>query len=184
MKIGELAKRTGCPVETIRYYEREGLLPEPARSEGNYRQYTLAHVERLSFIRHCRSLDMTQEEIRTLLALRDRPEADCGTANRLIDEHLHHVEVRIAELQALREQLRDLGSRCTVAGNSQACGILRELEQPAPLSPIAEECAEAGTCTSPACTAGMAEAALSDWRCPVARPVRAGTCARATGSVG
>ncbi len=119
MKIGELAKRTGCPVETIRYYEREGLLPEPARSEGNYRQYTLAHVERLSFIRHCRSLDMTQEEIRTLLALRDRPEADCGTANRLIDEHLHHVEVRIAELQALREQ-------------------------PAPLSPIAEECAEAG----------------------------------------
>ncbi|HCE8942719.1 TPA: Cd(II)/Pb(II)-responsive transcriptional regulator [Pseudomonas aeruginosa] len=144
MKIGELAKRTGCPVETIRYYEREGLLPAPARSEGNYRQYTLAHVERLSFIRHCRSLDMTQEEIRTLLALRDRPEADCGTANRLIDEHLHHVEVRIAELQALREQLRDLGSRCTVAGNSQACGILRELEQPAPLSPIAEECAEAG----------------------------------------
>lgn len=95
MKIGELAKRTGCPVETIRYYEREGLLPEPARSEGNYRQYTLAHVERLSFIRHCRSLDMTQEEIRTLLALRDRPEADCGTANRLIDEHLHHVEVRM-----------------------------------------------------------------------------------------
>ncbi|MCA4129976.1 Cd(II)/Pb(II)-responsive transcriptional regulator, partial [Pseudomonas aeruginosa] len=61
-----------------------------------------------------------------------------------IDEHLHHVEVRIAELQALREQLQDLGSRCTVAGNSQACGILRELEQPAPLSPIPEECAEAG----------------------------------------
>ena len=169
MKIGELAKRTGCPVETIRYYEREGLLPEPARSEGNYRQYTLAHVERLSFIRHCRSLDMTQEEIRTLLALRDRPEADCGTANRLIDEHLHHVEVRIAELQALREQLRDLGSRCTVAGRC------RQSPRNAP---------RPGTCTSPACTAGMAEAALSDWRCPVARPVRAGTCARATGSVG
>ena len=183
MKIGE-RKRTGCPVETIRYYEREGLLPEPARSEGNYRQYTLAHVERLSFIRHCRSLDMTQEEIRTLLALRDRPEADCGTANRLIDEHLHHVEVRIAELQALREQLQDLGSRCTVAGNSQACGILRELEQPAPLSPIPRNAPRPGTCTFPACTAGMAEVALSDWRCLVARPVRAGTCARATGSVG
>lgn len=62
MKIGELAKRTGCPVETIRYYEREGLLPEPARSEGNYRQYTLAHVERLSFIRHCRSLDAARRK--------------------------------------------------------------------------------------------------------------------------
>ena len=64
MKIGELATLTGCPVETIRYYEREGLLPAPSRSAGNYRQYDTAHVERLSFIRHCRSLDMTQEEIR------------------------------------------------------------------------------------------------------------------------
>lgn len=59
MKIGELAKLTDCQVETIRYYEREGLLPEPARSEGNYRLYTQAHVERLTFIRNCRSLDMT-----------------------------------------------------------------------------------------------------------------------------
>ncbi len=184
MKIGELAKRTGCPVETIRYYEREGLLPEPARSEGNYRQYTLAHVERLSFIRHCRSLDMTQEEIRTLLALRDRPEADCGTANRLIDEHLHHVEVRIAELQALREQLRDLGSRCTVAGNSQAAASSANWSSPRRCRQSPRNAPRPGTCTSPACTAGMAEAALSDWRCPVARPVRAGTCARATGSVG
>ena len=71
MKIGELAKLTDCQVETIRYYEREGLLPEPARSEGNYRLYTQAHVERLTFIRNCRSLDMTLEEIRSLLNLRD-----------------------------------------------------------------------------------------------------------------
>ncbi|MEE9100497.1 MULTISPECIES: Cd(II)/Pb(II)-responsive transcriptional regulator [Pseudomonas] len=144
MKIGELAKLTGCPVETIRYYEREGLLPEPSRSEGNYRQYDAIHVERLSFIRHCRSLDMTQDEIRILLGLRDRPESDCGTANRLIDEHLHHVEVRIAELQSLSQQLRDLRARCSGDGSSEDCGILRELEQPAEPSVIPEACSEAG----------------------------------------
>ncbi len=144
MKIGELATLTGCPVETIRYYEREGLLPEPSRSAGNYRQYDNLHVERLSFIRHCRSLDMTQEEIRALLALRDRPDADCGTANRLIEEHLHHVEVRIAELHSLRDQLRELRARCSGAGASEACGILRELEQPGPPPVTSEECAHAG----------------------------------------
>ncbi len=73
MKIGELAKLTDCQVETIRYYEKENLLPEPARSEGNYRLYTQAHVERLTFIRNCRSLDMTLEEIRSLLSLRAYP---------------------------------------------------------------------------------------------------------------
>ncbi|MBB4817036.1 Cd(II)/Pb(II)-responsive transcriptional regulator [Pseudomonas alcaligenes] len=144
MKIGELARLTDCPVETIRYYEREGLLPEPSRSEGNYRQYTQAHVERLAFIRHCRSLDMTQQEIRELLRLRDSPEADCTAANRLIDEHMHHVEVRIAELRSLQEQLRALRAHCQIAGNSESCGILRELEQPAPSSVISDSCAEAG----------------------------------------
>ncbi len=73
MKIGDLAKATDCAVETIRYYEREKLLPEPARSEGNYRMYTQAHVERLTFIRNCRTLDMTLDEIRSLLQLRDSP---------------------------------------------------------------------------------------------------------------
>ena len=88
MKIGELAKLTDCQVETIRYYERERLLPEPARSEGNYRLYTQAHVERLTFIRNCRSLDMTLEEIRSLLNLRQRcsegPDGEpCGILQRL-----------------------------------------------------------------------------------------------------
>ena len=69
MKIGELAKATDCAVETIRYYERENLLPAPARSDGNYRLYTQAHVERLTFIRNCRTLDMTLDEIRSLLSV-------------------------------------------------------------------------------------------------------------------
>ena len=67
IKIGELARRTECQVETIRYYEKEGLLPEPTRSRGNYRLYGEAQVERLQFIRHCRSLDMTLGEVRALL---------------------------------------------------------------------------------------------------------------------
>ena len=81
MKIGELAKLTDCQVETIRYYEREGLLPEPARSEGNYRLYTQTHVERLTFIRNCRSLDMTLEQIRRLLNLRDSPQEQCESCS-------------------------------------------------------------------------------------------------------
>ncbi|MCV6070998.1 MerR family transcriptional regulator, partial [Escherichia coli] len=67
MKIGELAQTAGTGVETVRFYEREGLLPLPARSSGNYRVYNGEHVDRLAFIRHCRSLDMTLDEIRVLL---------------------------------------------------------------------------------------------------------------------
>jgi DNA-binding transcriptional MerR regulator len=78
LQIGELAKRTGCLVETIRYYEREGLLPTLFRSKGNYRLFSDIHVERLRFIRHCRSLDMTLKEIRTLLRFRDTPDENCS----------------------------------------------------------------------------------------------------------
>ena len=74
MKIGELARLAGSNVETIRYYEREGLLPKPGRSEGNYRIYGPMHLERLTFIRHCRGLDMTLDEIRTLLHFKESPE--------------------------------------------------------------------------------------------------------------
>lgn len=127
MKIGELAKLTECPVETIRYYEKEGLLPEPARTEGNYRDYTQQHVERLTFIRNCRSLDMTQEEIRNLLTLRDSPQDQCQSVNALIDEHIEHVRHRIASLQALQVQLVDLRQRCS-EGAPDHCGILDRLE--------------------------------------------------------
>ena len=125
MKIGELAKLTDCQVETIRYYEKEGLLPPPARSDGNYRLYTQAHTERLVFIRNCRSLDMTLEEIRSLLGLRDSPQDQCESVNALIDEHIHHVKARIDGLLALQEQLLDLRQRC---GGGNQCGILQQLE--------------------------------------------------------
>ncbi|MGV8920351.1 MAG: Cd(II)/Pb(II)-responsive transcriptional regulator [Pseudomonas sp.] len=127
MKIGELAKHTDCQVETIRYYEREGLLPPPARSDGNYRVYTQAHVERLTFIRNCRSLDMTLEEIRSLLSLRDSPQDQCESVNALIDEHIQHVNARVASLQALQAQLFELRQSCT-EGTLKQCGILQQLE--------------------------------------------------------
>jgi Cd(II)/Pb(II)-responsive transcriptional regulator len=91
MKIGELARAARAQVETIRYYEREGLLPPAPRSDGNYRIYGPVHVERLAFIRHCRSLDMPLAEIRVLLRFKDAPQAECGEVNALLDEHIGHV---------------------------------------------------------------------------------------------
>jgi len=127
MKIGELAKKAGCRVETVRYYEREGLLPAPARSEGNYRLYGAQHLERLVFIRNCRTLDMTLEEIQRLLALRDLPQESCAGINSLVDEHIEHVQARIDSLQALRDQLTELRDRCNGPKEAEDCGILRQL---------------------------------------------------------
>ena len=127
MKIGELARATGTPVETIRYYEREGLVTPPARTEGNYRVYRADDVERLAFIRHCRALDMALPEIRELLRWRDRPDADCGDVNALLDEHIGHVTARIRELRALERQLRALRARCPAPTAAADCGILQGL---------------------------------------------------------
>jgi len=129
MKIGELAARTNTPVETIRYYEREALLPPPARTAGNYRIYGESHVERLQMIRHCRSLDMTLGEIRRLLEFRDAPNASCGEINALLDEHIGHVATRITELRALQKQLKSLREQCLQAKAAKDCGILQTLSE-------------------------------------------------------
>src|SRR5215467_7836580 len=105
MTIGELARTTGCGIETIRYYEREGLLPKTTRTNGNYRRYGEQHVRLLSFIRHCRSLDMSLNEIGILLKFRAGSQENCGEVNALIDTHLRHVEGRIEELQGLEREL-------------------------------------------------------------------------------
>lgn len=132
MKIGDLARLTGTQIETIRYYEREELLPETARTEGNYRIYEKAHVERLSFIRNCRSLDMTLDEIRVLLRFKDSPSENCGAVNVLLDEHIVHVVNRIQELRQLEGQLRELRQLCQRAQDAGHCGILNELARKAP----------------------------------------------------
>ena len=129
MKIGELARDSGCSVETVRYYEREGLLPPAQRDEiNNYRQYNNSHLERLPFIRRCRALDMTHGEIRALLQARAEPDASCEAINELIDDHLRHVQDRIAELRELEAQLMELRGHCRAAHATRDCGILHELE--------------------------------------------------------
>ncbi|MCC2596840.1 Cd(II)/Pb(II)-responsive transcriptional regulator [Pusillimonas sp. MFBS29] len=127
MKIGELAKRTETTVETIRFYEKEGLLLEPSRSEGNYRLYGNDHIERLRFIRHCRTLDMALDEIRILLRYRDTPAEDCGDVNALLDEHIGAVETRINQLLHLKQHLVTLRRKCTSTASTESCGILGAL---------------------------------------------------------
>ncbi|WP_425258972.1 Cd(II)/Pb(II)-responsive transcriptional regulator [Rubrivivax sp. RP6-9] len=129
MKIGALALAAQTQVETIRYYERAGLLPQAPRSEGNYRIYGPEHVERLAFVRHCRSLDMTLDEIRVLLRFKDDPRAACGEVNALLDAHIGHVATRIRELRQLEKQLQLLRAQCGGDSEAARCGILNELVQ-------------------------------------------------------
>ena len=136
MKIGELSMAAQTQVETIRYYEREGLLPKAPRSEGNYRIYGPEHVERLAFVRHCRSLDMTLDEIRVLLRFKDEPQAECGEVNALLDGHIGHVATRIRELRQLERQLKSLREQCAGAREAEHCGILNELMQGPSPTPV------------------------------------------------
>ena len=129
MIFGDLVCLLGCYVYSFRYYVREGLLPIPGRSEGNYRIYGPMHQERLTFIRHCRGLDMTLDEIRTLLHFKESPEENCGEVNRLLDDHIGHVVRRIGELQALEKQLQELRGRCLDERRASTCGILEGLSQ-------------------------------------------------------
>lgn len=130
MKIGLLAKTAGTTVETVRYYEKEGLLPAPQRGLNNYRSYGAVHVERLKLIRNCRALDMTQEEIRTILRLADNHDAGCGPINDLFDAHIAHVDERIAELIQLKSQLAEIRQRCLSAhADTDHCGILHGLSE-------------------------------------------------------
>jgi len=127
MKIGELAKMTGCPVQTIRYYEKEQLLVSIQRSEGNFRLYDGAAVEQLMFIKHCRTLDLSLSEIRQLLALNRSPSTQCDDVNQMIDSHIQDVEGRIQELNTLRQQLKSLRNSCSNNRTVEQCGILANL---------------------------------------------------------
>jgi Cd(II)/Pb(II)-responsive transcriptional regulator len=131
MRIGELGKKADCLVQTVRFYESEGLLPETARSEGNFRLYDEVHLQRLLFIRRCRAKDMTLDEIRQLLNLRDRPELGCGEVNALVDAHIAQVRTKMKELRALERELMDLRRSCDSARTSRECGILNSLAEPA-----------------------------------------------------
>ncbi|TVO55250.1 Cd(II)/Pb(II)-responsive transcriptional regulator [Denitromonas halophila] len=127
MRIGALAQTCGVDADTVRYYEKQGLLPPPQRQSNGYRAFDARHVERLAFIRHCRTLDMSLAEIKRLLDAGTHPEADCGDINTLIDNHLTKLRHRIVSMQVLEQQLMALRSRCGEQRAVEACGILNEL---------------------------------------------------------
>lgn len=117
VKIGELAKMFGCQVVTIRFYEKQGLLKKPDRTEGNYRLYSDKDMERLRFIKHCRRHDMTLSEIRELLAFRDNPKATCDWVGTLVQNHIANVEEQIESPTQLKAQLEHLQHKCSGGKN-------------------------------------------------------------------
>ena len=127
MRIGELAQKADLKVDTVRYYEKAGLLPIPPRRSNGYRNYDEQHVERLAFVRHCRVLGMSLADVKSLLELVAHPDADCTTVNRLIDDQLAHVQARIASLRTLEQQLLLLRAQCNTRKTAGECGILQEL---------------------------------------------------------
>ena len=128
-QIGELAKRFSVPVETIRYFERSGLISPPARTAGNYRSYGKHHVAQLAFVLNCRALDMSHDEIRKLSRIKDRPNDDCEEVNVLIDVHINDIKKRIEALQALLSELSSLRRACTRVRTVAGCTILKGLRR-------------------------------------------------------
>lgn len=127
MKIGGLAELTGVRVETIRYYEAQELLQAPKRMTNNYRMYGREHVERLLFIQRCRSLDLTQDEVRTLIELQETPSDPCDSVNKLLDSHLVQLSARISQLKALRREIEDIRNACSGAACIEDCRALNSL---------------------------------------------------------
>lgn len=124
--IGALGKLTGVNIETIRYYERIGLLAPPARTVGNYRMYDEAHVRRLTFVRRARDLGFPLEAVRALLALADQPDRRCDEVDDLVVAQLAEVNRKIADLERLREELDRLAHQCR-GGRVSECRIIDAL---------------------------------------------------------
>lgn len=140
LRIGDAARLSGVGAANIRYYEKEGLLPPQARSDAQYRLYGEDDIHRLRFIRLCRAMDMSLDEVRRLLGLDLTDKADCQSARDTLDEHLGHVRERLAELHSLEADLTALRDRCD--GQGDHCGIIETLHRradaltpPTPASP-------------------------------------------------
>ncbi|MGB5109350.1 MAG: Cd(II)/Pb(II)-responsive transcriptional regulator [Formosimonas sp.] len=127
MQIRQLANALNISTESIRYYEKEGLLTAPARADNGYRIYQQSHLEQLAFIKHCRLLDISMADTGRLLAFTLKPEADCAGINVLIDEQITRVQQHLASLQALEKQLKKLRCQCEANDSVAHCGILQEL---------------------------------------------------------
>jgi MerR family transcriptional regulator, mercuric resistance operon regulatory protein len=126
LKIGALSKQADCNIETIRYYERIGLLPLPPRTHGGYRLYGLEHLKRLNFIRRARELGFTLHEVRALLKLADDRSQSCGEVRTLATAHLDDVRAKIADLRAMERVLKELIARCET-GTLPECPLIEAL---------------------------------------------------------
>ena len=126
LMIGDLAGATDTKVETVRYYERIGLLTAPPRTRGNYRAYTPAHLDRLSFIRRARDLGFSLPQVRALLSLADQRRRSCEAVDAIAREHLAEVDRKIADLSALRRELDSIISQCG-HGTVAECRIIETL---------------------------------------------------------
>jgi Cu(I)-responsive transcriptional regulator len=125
--IGELAKGTGTKVVTVRYYEQIGLLPVPSRTAGNYRTYSNEHLRRLRFIRRCRDLGFTLDQIRDLLRLSSRKDQECAEVDRITARRLIEIEQKISDLKRLARELRRLNNCCQGKGIIADCRIIESL---------------------------------------------------------
>ncbi len=130
MQIGQIAKLSGCTVETVRYYEKEGLIAAPERQANGYRRYNKSHLAQLVFVRHCRSLDLPLEDIQTLQTLKSIPEQQCHEISELVDSQISRIERQIRSLQQLKKQLRTLSKTCNADHIIADCMIVRSLELP------------------------------------------------------
>lgn len=131
MTIGQLAKATGTKVVTVRYYERIGLLPPPERTAGNYRAYRPRHLERLRFIRRCRDLGFSLDDVRELLALSSQEDKPCSEVRAIAAAHLAETEEKIADLTRLAARLARIVGRCKGGGVIADCRIIEALSPPA-----------------------------------------------------
>ncbi|MEK8031316.1 Cd(II)/Pb(II)-responsive transcriptional regulator [Ideonella sp. DXS29W] len=137
MKIGELAAQAGCDVQTVRFYEREGLMEAPDRESSGYRRYAQRHLTRLHFIRHCRTLDIPLADIRQLLEYAETPGPSCHEVDALLDEHIDRVRRQRAALKALEGQLVALRHQCQGTDGDRTCAILQAFMN----APSAHDCA-------------------------------------------
>ena len=126
LTIGEMGKATNTKIETIRYYEKIGLLPKPARTSSNYRDYRQAELGRLSFIRRSRDLGFSLDQVRALLGLSDDRSCDCAGIDRIANQHLVEVDRKIADLRALRRELKAVIDSCD-GGTVAECRIVEAL---------------------------------------------------------
>jgi MerR family mercuric resistance operon transcriptional regulator len=129
MSVGKLAKKAGVNVETVRYYERIGLLPQPQRLESGYRMYTNDDVIRLQFIRHAKELGFTLNEIRELLTLRVDSKCNCDDVRMRAEDKIRDISQKIEHLQRIREVLNQLVSACKLRKQTTDCPILEAIEK-------------------------------------------------------